>query len=359
MTGTQTLSGPKPRINPHLPIELDGGQRTALSALDELRKAYVTYPLLTEALTHLNELKAMASFPGSMGTSASVFLLTGPSGSGKSRLLQMFAARYPRDTTGENGDVSPVVYVQLSGNCTRSTLIKMCLNALHVRYSTRATAGTLMELLLHHLREQKVEILIIDEANHLMNLRDQALDYEAADVIKTILNEQACSMVVSGLPATKTIFSNNSQLERRVGKAIDLSPFFKSEQERKVFGLTIKRYAEHVKEKTGIDASCLHVPLNILRLQHHSDGLPPRAFDIIFDGVKKCIFSRSADLTLDTLHEVAEAKKVLKDEDWENPFEMQEENLLVNAYSKSLRDTGRAIRISRRKREPKLKDVGL
>jgi hypothetical protein len=166
-------------------------------------------------------------------------------------------------------------------------------------------------------------------------------------------------MVVSGLPATKTIFSNNSQLERRVGKATDLSPFFKSLSERKVFGLTIKRYAKHVREKTGIVAPCLYQPLNILRLQHHSDGLPPRAFDIIFDGVKRCIFSKSAELTLDTLHDVAEAKKVLKDNDWQNPFKMQEANLLVNDYSKSLHDTGQGIRISRGKRAPKLKDLGL
>lgn len=92
-------------------------------------------------------------------------LLVGQSRCGKTVTCKSFVARYNKAKTGQRKRIKPVVYIQIPKNCgSREFFIKI-LKVLNK--PTKGTISDLRERTLDSLEIHQVEMLIVDEANHL------------------------------------------------------------------------------------------------------------------------------------------------------------------------------------------------
>ncbi|MGF1987931.1 MAG: TniB family NTP-binding protein [Nostoc sp. ZfuVER08] len=92
-------------------------------------------------------------------------LLVGESRSGKTVTCKAFRNNYNKLRQGQEQRIKPVVYVQISKNCGSRELFIKILKALNK--PSNGTIADLRERTLDSLEIHQVEMLIIDEANHL------------------------------------------------------------------------------------------------------------------------------------------------------------------------------------------------
>jgi hypothetical protein len=70
-----------------------------------------------------------------------------------------------------------------------------------------------------------VELLILDESNHLVDTRTNKTQFLAADVLKELANWNCCQMVFGGLASSLQILEVNHQILRRSFGRIEAAPY--------------------------------------------------------------------------------------------------------------------------------------
>ena len=79
---------------------------------------------------------------------------------------------------------------------------------------SRRTQDELTLLIDFHLRAQGVELLILDEVNHLADTKTNQGRFLAADMIKEFCNFNSCQIVIVGMPSAISLLDRNLQLDR-------------------------------------------------------------------------------------------------------------------------------------------------
>jgi hypothetical protein len=171
-------------------------------------------------------------------------MLRGPSGVGKSVLIQGYAAANPTKET-EDGWVRPVVLVEAPGKGQQKPLAEALLTELGDPKPTRGTETSMMERAKHFIREQKTELIIIDEVQDAM----RGNMYDAGDFFKRILNWGLCPLLLVGLPHAIDLLKANEQLRRRCRPDIEMKPFdwFEPDQKR-LFRQILKTFESMLPE---------------------------------------------------------------------------------------------------------------
>jgi len=171
-------------------------------------------------------------------THAEAQMLRGPSGVGKSVLIQGYADDNPPKET-EDGWVRPIVIVEAPGKGKSKPLAEALLTKLGDPRPSRGTETAMMERAKHLIREQKTELIIFDEVQDAM----RGDMYDAADFFKHILNWGLCPVLLVGLPHAVDLLKANEQLRRRCRPDIEMKPFdwFEAEQKR-VFRQILKTF---------------------------------------------------------------------------------------------------------------------
>jgi energy-coupling factor transporter ATP-binding protein EcfA2 len=186
----------------------------------QLKAIYVEYDQTVAVTRRIRQLMAV----GGLGNDASISLLTGESGVGKSTVIEAFAAANPPRRSAE-GVERPVALQPLFTPCTVKAMVVGGLEALEVPCSDRSTLSSLHRLWVHHLREQDVRLIIADEVQHLLEPGRDRLIHQVADYLKTLLNETRIPILCVGLPSAEMILQENPQLERRSDMRVRLRPF--------------------------------------------------------------------------------------------------------------------------------------
>jgi DNA transposition AAA+ family ATPase len=113
----------------------------------------------------LNQVKSCHGWMYELLMSKSTGLLVGESRCGKTVTCKSFAERYNKSKSGKKKRIKPVVYIQIPVGCgSRDFFIKI-LKALNK--PTNGSVSDLRERTLDALAIHQVEMLIVDEANHL------------------------------------------------------------------------------------------------------------------------------------------------------------------------------------------------
>lgn len=145
---------------------------------------------------------------------AGVMLVNGMSGAGKSSALKRYAAEFPVQVD-EQGVRRQVLLVQVPSGADKHSLQRRILAGLDVPVPHRRTQDELTLLIDFHLRAQRVELLILDESNHLADLKTNDRKFLAADMIKELANFNSCQIVIAGMPSSMSLLERNLQLKRR------------------------------------------------------------------------------------------------------------------------------------------------
>jgi DNA transposition AAA+ family ATPase len=89
----------------------------------------------------------------------------------------------------------------------------------------KGSADERREQLLCLLRECKVRLVIIDEANHLVDRGGEKTRHTSADWLKSLADASGISFVLVGIPRTIRLLETNDQLRGRFREVISIDRF--------------------------------------------------------------------------------------------------------------------------------------
>lgn len=214
-------------------------------------------------MKHIHDLRTH----GVVGPHAYGQIIIGPSGVGKSALLQHYCAKYPPRET-EFGIVRPVIYVEAPEKCTISTLAEELLRALDEEGPSSGTEGTLVARVVQALIDQLVELVIIDEGQQMLGIDG----FKVGNFFKQVLNKAKRPVVIAGMSSLLNLKGLNKQFRGRQRGEIRMSAFdWFNDSERKRLLLILKALEDMMMFE--LDGFHLDEPAIAMRLAFGSQGL--------------------------------------------------------------------------------------
>ncbi|EJL37359.1 TniB protein [Caulobacter sp. AP07] len=156
-----------------------------------------------------------------------------PSGSGKSTAGLEYKALVDR-RRGDSANTSSVLFLPLKAATTSKRLMVQILRKLGDPYPDRGTEETLTYRVMQYLERRGIELLIIDEVQHL-NARSSA-NSDVTDTLKSFLDAGVVPIVFLGTDEGKDLFERNLQLNGRLLAPFDMPALDASKgEERDLF----------------------------------------------------------------------------------------------------------------------------
>lgn len=152
-------------------------------------------------------------------------LIQGPSGSGKTTLIREFmSTSFPGGFIP--GERLTVIRVDMPSSPSKKNLAAAMLAALGDPFASSRThsAEAKFTRIVTLLKNLSTEIVILDEAQHLVDYKRNSA-YEAADWIKSLMNDVEIAVILVGLKRTQGLLWANEQLRRRFSACVDYDRF--------------------------------------------------------------------------------------------------------------------------------------
>lgn len=152
-------------------------------------------------------------------------MVLGPSGSGKTTTMREYMIRtFPNGYVP--GKLRRVVRVDIPSSPTKKDMAMAMLQAFDDPFASAPShnAQQKMTRVIKYLQDLKTEVLILDEAQHLVDHKRNTL-YDAADWIKGLMNEVEIGVVLVGLKRAQNLLWANEQLRRRFCAVVDFERF--------------------------------------------------------------------------------------------------------------------------------------
>jgi hypothetical protein len=149
-------------------------------------------------------------------------LVLGESGTGKSSLCRWLAGQHPRRRLMER-DVIEVLIVTIPPAATVAGIVDAVLRALGDPWRGVGTITAKTERIVTLCRGCGVELLLVDEAQHLQDRGAAKTHYLVGDWFKHLIDEIGVPTVLLGLPRLEELLQVNDQLRRRFSRRIRLA----------------------------------------------------------------------------------------------------------------------------------------
>lgn len=152
-------------------------------------------------------------------------LLQGFSGSGKTTTVREYLSS-AFSTPDIPGQVRRAVRVEIPSSPSKKNLATAMLTALGDPFaeSRNHSAEAKFTRIVTLLKNLRTEIVILDEAQHLIDYKRTSA-YEAADWIKSLMNESEATYILVGLKRTQQLLYANEQLRRRFSASVNFERF--------------------------------------------------------------------------------------------------------------------------------------
>ncbi len=189
---------------------------------EEIRNFAVKHPRVQMAL----DLIKQAHQNGQWRLSRQGVLIYGASRTGKTRLLQM----YRDDMVAAGQDPSAVIFLSLTGNATVDSVVTDLLRAVGDPFCSKGTIASKTERLERFLAERRIELVQIDEGQHILAGRSQAVVMQIASWFKSLMNDRALNLpkqiafVFSGTHELRDLVEDD-QLSNRFFRPVELQLF--------------------------------------------------------------------------------------------------------------------------------------
>lgn len=185
--------------------------------LAQFNREHLLFPPYVAAFQQID---GLISFYRETGV-AQHLLILGESGSGKTTLCRDITRKYPRFVLPEQ-DVVPVLHVPIPSAATIASATEAMLARLGDPAPGIGTNSAKTTRAIKLARTLKVEILLIDEAQHIQDRGRLATQYLVGDWLKTVIDELDVPTVLLGLPRTEQLLQVNEQLRRRFSQRRNL-----------------------------------------------------------------------------------------------------------------------------------------
>ncbi len=153
--------------------------------------------------------------------------ILGNTGAGKTTLIDAWLEKAPlRTMETAEGVIIPYLYVLVPSSPKKKGAVSAFLRALHDPNPSRGTEWDMISRVHRLIKRCKVQVIFVDEFQHLRDKDTQKVVHAIADFLKDIINQAHIPMILTGkLGEAESILVANSQLDRRVGTPLVLEPF--------------------------------------------------------------------------------------------------------------------------------------
>lgn len=163
-------------------------------------------------------------------------LVTGDTGAGKTSLIEYYQKENP-NLEGKYASKIPILSTSLPENSTRVMAAQQLLYDLGDPFYSKS--NNIIELtvkLVRLINSCQVELIIIDEFQHMIDFKTKSVLSEVADWVKMLIVRSKVPIILFGLPYSELILQTNKQLAGRFLLRQSLDPFrIKSKENRHDF----------------------------------------------------------------------------------------------------------------------------
>lgn len=191
--------------------------RERLAYVENIRIWYPRMTTIFEAIRTCHDLNPVSAEPQCL-------MLTGPTGVGKSTLLNSYAALYPSVMLAEVTR-SPLLKVTVPAKATIRNFITRLLVGVGDPLADKGTVGSMELRLLHLMAVCQVEVLMVDDLQHFVDRDSERVLHDISNWLKNLVKATGVTCVIAGLPEAEAVLSANPQLGRLFGDPHCLHPF--------------------------------------------------------------------------------------------------------------------------------------
>jgi len=179
----------------------------------------VTYPRRSSVMAQLE--KAMED--SKYSADPVCLFIGGTTGAGKSTLAESFEANHP-EVKGEEVDRLPVLLTSLPSGSSRKDAASKILVKLGDKRAFSGQLNDMTHRLLKYIQERQVEMVVLDEFQHLIDQDSTKVIAKTADWVKELIIESKKPFALIGMPEALKIFDVNPQLGRRFTRRMLIPP---------------------------------------------------------------------------------------------------------------------------------------
>lgn len=184
------------------------------SRLDEMCLRFAAFRLAEEQMTiNLERFRRTGHI--------SHLLILGESGTGKTRLATEFMKRHPGYAESDR-DILPILYAAIPPSATMAAMVEVLLEQLGDTHPQQGTVSAKTSRAVKLARACGVEMLLLDEAQHVQDRGRNYTQYFVGDWLKAFIDALAVPAVLIGLFRTRVLLQVNEQLRRRFTREISL-----------------------------------------------------------------------------------------------------------------------------------------
>ncbi len=267
----------------------------------------ISYPKLQEMLS------LVADCHNSSKTQArpTCMRVSGESGTGKSNLYEIYSKKYPvaNDINGTN---IPVLYSRIPCPAYIGGLPSQLLYSLgDPLYNKTKTIILQTKRLYNLLKACKVEIIFLDEVQHLVDRNSHKLLRDSSDWFKELIDETGIPIIFLGIPDSDKIFIENEQLNKRVRYVQTIKDFDNDDTFRKF--IYLYDMALPLEESSSLADSDM-----CYRLFNSTKGNIKNIHDLLVECVSIALANNATRITMPMFAKAH--NKILYNQSVKNPF---------------------------------------
>lgn len=186
----------------------------------------IMHEQVRDAIEKLDEIRTRSRVPDKRDGKPRGLLVIGDSGAGKTTVIEEFlrSTGYQKDpVVTEDGDRMPVVHVELPSSPTFRQVASAIMLELGFPVDRNSNTKQILLRIAHLCEEMGVEIIVIDEAHHIMQAKGDD-EYNTSEFLKSLLNGCKSQIALFGLPALLAL-RGYPQLKRRFQPPVLLKPY--------------------------------------------------------------------------------------------------------------------------------------
>lgn len=307
----------KPNQTAHVESSAEQAQRVGA-----LQGAFRTIRLAErrqhDAVASMEQLRA-SSAGRPEGASTRALVIIQPSGAGKSEAIKQFKA-FVEGQAGRDPTKKPVLHVTLETIGTPRSVIVSILEALGDQYAQVGTEPLLLARLRKALVREAVEIVIIDELNHVSQ---KIMGRDVSNLLKNMLTKGWVPIVFAGTSDAQRLFRDNRELRNRSQPQLSLTPLdYGNDDDLAAWGSFLAGLDEQiVKMKLLPRISELNAPDLAEALCETCRGLIGEVSLVVEDGLAAAAARRADRISIADLHRSVEHRYVLSGDLDANPLD--------------------------------------
>lgn len=218
------------------------------------------------------------------------FMFLGVSGVGKSTLIGKYLQKC-NDQDSKVSDRRPVVSFRAPASPTAKSMMQGVVRAF--KGPETGTSAELMQRAIRYVNHFKVEVLLMDEAHHLIDRGRMKTHAHLGDCLKEFSDQVECSIGLCGAPRLRLLFETNTQLRNRWSTSFALHPF-SYENGKSALASFIMALTQGSISKDNEEFFKRSDTVN--RIQYATDGVPAQVVKLM-QNVKR-VMASSGELSL-------------------------------------------------------------